>query len=92
MKKKYPRNMLGYGSNSPEVKWPNNSRIAVQFVLNYEEGGENCVLHGDKYSEVFLSEIIAECSINPNFHLFFAALLIPTLQTAPKELLVYIGT
>ena len=58
MKKKYPRNMLGYGSNPPKVKWPNNSKIAVQFVLNYEEGGENCVLHGDKYSETFLSEII----------------------------------
>ena len=58
MKKKYPRNMLGYGSNPPKVKWPNNSKIAVQFVLNYEEGGENCVLHGDTYSETFLSEII----------------------------------
>jgi len=58
MKNKYPRNMLGYGSNLPEVNWPNNSRVAVQFVLNYEEGGENCVLHGDKFSEIFLSEII----------------------------------
>ena len=58
MKKKYPRNMLGYGSNSPEVKWPNNSRIAVQFVLNYEEGAESSILHGDKFSEIFLSEII----------------------------------
>ena len=58
MKNKYPRNMLGYGSNPPKVIWPNNSKIAVQFVLNYEEGGENCVLNGDKYSETFLSEII----------------------------------
>ena len=63
MKKKYPRNMLGYGSSPPKVKWPNNSKIAVQFVLNYEEGGENCVLHGDKYSETFLSEIIGAKSI-----------------------------
>tara|TARA_Y100000590_G_scaffold376967_1_gene442898 strand:- start:1275 stop:2177 length:903 start_codon:yes stop_codon:yes gene_type:complete len=63
MKKKYPRNMCGYGSNPPDVKWPNNSRIAVQFVLNYEEGGENCVLHGDKSSEIFLSEIIGAKSI-----------------------------
>ena len=39
MKKKYPLNMLGYGSNPQEVKWPNNSKIAVQFLLNYEEGG-----------------------------------------------------
>ena len=58
MKNKYPRNMLGYASSPPDVKWPNNSRIAVQFVLNYEEGGENSVLHGDKTSEIFLSEII----------------------------------
>ena len=63
MKNKYPRNMLGYGSSMPDVKWPNNSRIAVQFVLNYEEGGENCVLHGDKFSEIFLSEIIGAKAI-----------------------------
>ncbi len=63
MKKKYPRNMLGYGSNLPEVKWPNNSKIAVQFVLNYEEGGENSILHGDKYSEIFLSEIVGAKAI-----------------------------
>jgi len=58
MKNKYARNMLGYGSNPPKVNWPNKARIAVQFVLNYEEGGENSVLHGDKFSEIFLSEII----------------------------------
>tara|TARA_B100001123_G_scaffold444771_1_gene594509 strand:- start:2182 stop:3081 length:900 start_codon:yes stop_codon:yes gene_type:complete len=58
MKKKYPRDLIGYGSKNLNVKWPNNSKIALQFVLNYEEGGENCVLHGDKTSEVFLSEII----------------------------------
>ena len=54
MRNKYPRNMLGYGSSTPDVKWQNNARIAVQFVLNYEEGGENCVLHGDKFYEIFL--------------------------------------
>ena len=58
MKKKYPRDLIGYGSKNLRVKWPNNAKIALQFVLNYEEGGENCVLHGDKTSEVFLSEII----------------------------------
>ena len=58
MKKKYPRNLIGYGSKNLNIKWPNNARIALQFVLNYEEGGENCVLHGDTTSEVFLSEII----------------------------------
>ena len=56
--KKYSRNMVGYGSKKFQVKWPNNARIALQIVLNYEEGAENCVLHGDKHSEVFLSEII----------------------------------
>lgn len=54
----YPRDLIGYGANPPDPKWPNRARIAVQFVLNYEEGGENCVLHGDEASEAFLSEII----------------------------------
>ena len=58
MTEKYLRDMIGYGSNEPKVSWPNNARIAVQIVLNYEEGAENCVLNGDKNSEVFLSEII----------------------------------
>ena len=58
MSKKYPRDLIGYGSKSKKINWPNNERIAVQIVLNYEEGAENCVLHGDKYSETFLSEII----------------------------------
>jgi putative urate catabolism protein len=50
--------MVGYGSNELKISWPNNARIAIQIVLNYEEGAENCVLYGDKHSEVFLSEII----------------------------------
>jgi len=54
----YPRNLIGYGGNPPDPKWPNGARIAVQFVLNYEEGGENSILHGDAASEVFLSEIV----------------------------------
>ncbi|MCI5084473.1 MAG: allantoinase PuuE [Rhodovulum sp.] len=54
---RYPRNMAGYGANAPDPKWPNNAKVAVQFVLNYEEGGENCVLHGDAASEAFLSDI-----------------------------------
>jgi len=58
MKKRYPRDLVGYGSKKIKVKWPRNSKLALQFVLNYEEGAENCVLHGDKTSEVFLSEII----------------------------------
>ena len=58
MSKKDPRNMIGYGAKDKKIKWPNNAKIAVQIVLNYEEGAENCVLNGDKHSEVFLSEII----------------------------------
>lgn len=54
----YPRDMLGYGATPPHANWPNKAKIAVQFVINYEEGGENCVLHGDKASEAFLSEIV----------------------------------
>jgi putative urate catabolism protein len=54
----YPRDLIGYGANPPHPQWPNNSKIAVQFVINYEEGGENCVLDGDEHSEIFLSEII----------------------------------
>jgi len=53
----YPRDLIGYGRTPPHAQWPNGARIAVQFVLNYEEGGENCVLHGDAGSEQFLSEM-----------------------------------
>lgn len=53
----YPRDLRGYGKTPPFAAWPGKARVAVQFVLNYEEGGENCVLHGDKASEAFLSEI-----------------------------------
>ncbi|MEG2029057.1 MAG: allantoinase PuuE [Janthinobacterium sp.] len=54
----YPRDMAGYGRHPPHAAWPGQARIALQFVLNYEEGGENCVLHGDAGSEQFLSEIV----------------------------------
>jgi len=54
----YPRNMPGHGATPPHPRWPGGARIAVQFVLNYEEGAENSVLHGDPASETFLSEII----------------------------------
>ncbi len=55
---RYPRNMRGHGANPPKADWPNGANIAVQFVINHEEGGENCVLHGDAASEAFLSEIV----------------------------------
>lgn len=54
----YPRDLAGYGRNPPHAQWPGGARVALQFVLNYEEGGENNVLHGDPASETFLSEII----------------------------------
>lgn len=54
----YPRNLIGYGRTPPDPKWQGQARVAVQFVINYEEGGENCILHGDMASEAFLSEII----------------------------------
>ena len=63
MSKKYPRDMIGYGSKEPRVTWPNNAKLALQIVLNYEEGAENNILHGDKNSETFLSEIIGAKAI-----------------------------
>jgi len=60
---KYPRDLAGYGANPPQVNWPERARIAVQFVINYEEGAESCVLHGDEASEAFLSEIVSATPI-----------------------------
>jgi allantoinase len=68
MEKNYPRDLIGYGNHVPHANWPNKARIAVQFVLNYEEGGENSVLHGDAGSEQFLSEIIGAAAY-PDRHL-----------------------
>ena len=53
----YPRNMTGYGRVVPAPPWPNKAKLAIQIVVNYEEGGERCLLHGDSESEAFLSEI-----------------------------------
>jgi len=58
MDKQYPRDLKGYGRSTPDPRWPGGARIAVQFVINYEEGGENSILHGDAGSEAFLSEIV----------------------------------
>ncbi|MFC3725016.1 allantoinase PuuE [Neoaquamicrobium sediminum] len=55
---RYPRDMRGYGRNAPDPRWPGGAHVAVQFVVNYEEGGENCILHGDAASEAFLSEVV----------------------------------
>nr|MBP7537957.1 polysaccharide deacetylase family protein [Ottowia sp.] len=64
----YPRDLRGYGRDVPHARWPGGARIAVQFVLNYEEGGENCVLHGDAASEQFLSEMFNPAAY-PDRHL-----------------------
>ena len=64
----YPRDLVGYGRNPPHADWPGRARVAVQFVLNYEEGGEHCVLHGDAGSEQFLSELFNAASY-PDRHL-----------------------
>lgn len=58
MTDRYPRDLIGYGRTPPHAQWPQDARVAVQFVINYEEGGENCILHGDAASEAFLSEIV----------------------------------
>lgn len=54
----YPRDLIGYGQHVPNPRWPGDARLALQFVVNYEEGGERCLLHGDDASESFLSEIV----------------------------------
>ena len=63
MTSSYPRDIAGYGANPPKAAWPGSARIAVQFVINYEEGGENSILHGDKASEAFLSEKIGRAHV-----------------------------
>ena len=69
MDNNYPRDLIGYRGQPPHANWPNKARIAVQFVLNYEEGAENCKLHGDPASEMFLSEIIGAQPFEGRRHL-----------------------
>lgn len=68
MQQDYPRDLIGYGAQPPHANWPDGARIAVQVVMNYEEGGENCVLHGDAGAETFLSEIIGAPTV-PDRHM-----------------------
>lgn len=70
----YPRDLVGYGQHTPKDVWPNGARIAVQFVVNYEEGGENCILHGDQASEAFLSEMIGAPAIDNMRHMSMESL------------------
>ncbi len=66
---RYPRDLRGYHGHPPDADWPDNARIAVQFVINYEEGAENCILHGDAASESFLSEIVGAVPIAGQRHM-----------------------
>ena len=68
-KPRYPRDMRGYHGHPPDANWPGEARIAVQFVVNYEEGAENCILHGDAASEAFLSEIVGAQPIPGQRHM-----------------------
>ncbi len=75
MASSYPRNLIGYGRTPFHPQWPHQARVAVQFVINYEEGGENCILHGDAASEAFLSESIGAAPLmgvrNMNMESFY---------------------
>lgn len=68
MNNDYPRDLRGYAGTPPDANWPGGARLALQFVVNYEEGAENCVLHGDPASEAFLSEIVGAQPINGMRH------------------------
>jgi putative urate catabolism protein len=74
MNKAYPRDLVGYGATPPQAKWPGKARLALQFVLNYEEGGENSVLHGDRASEAFLSEIVGAQPVEDARHMSMESL------------------
>lgn len=65
----YPRDLCGYGQQPPAADWPGGARTAVQFVINYEEGAENCVLHGDSAAEAFLSEIVGAAAVEGQRHM-----------------------
>ncbi len=69
MSASYPRDLIGYGATPPHARWPGGARIAVQMVLNYEEGGENSILHGDAGAETFLSEIINAAPVDGARHM-----------------------
>ena len=69
MDQEYDRDLIGYADNTPTVSWKDNAKVAVQFVINYEEGSENCILHGDEASEAFLSEIVGAQAFKGQRHM-----------------------
>jgi len=74
MSRAYPRDLVGYGAKPPKAKWPGGARLALSFVLNYEEGGESSVLHGDKAAEAFLSEIVGAQALEGVRHMSMESL------------------
>ena len=74
MSESYPRDLVGYGAHPPMANWPGKARVAVQFVLNYEEGGENAILHGDAASESFLSEMVGTPALEGVRHMSMESL------------------
>jgi putative urate catabolism protein len=70
----YPRDLIGYGAHPPHAQWPSDARIALQFVLNYEEGAERAVMHGDEVSEYFLSEMVGTAPIPGMRHMSMESL------------------
>src|SRR5688500_10412000 len=70
----YPRDLIGYGAKPPKPRWPGSARLALNFVLNYEEGGENAILHGDKAAEAFLSEIVGARALEGVRHMSMESL------------------
>jgi putative urate catabolism protein len=74
MEKAYPRDLVGYGARPPKVRWPRSARLALNFVLNYEEGGESSVLHGDQAAEAFLSEIVGAQPVEGMRHMSMESL------------------
>jgi hypothetical protein len=86
-----PRDLVGYGNQGPTtVKWPNNAKVAINFVLNYEEGGESCVLHGDTHSEHLLSEIVGQQPYGTS-HVFIAFFIdFITCRISSNESIVFL--
>src|SRR5215475_7044226 len=80
----YPRDLVGYGRSPPHARWPGRARIALQFVLNHEEGSENCVLDGDAHSETFLSEIIGAAAF-PMRHMSMESLFEYGSRARPRN-------
>ncbi len=70
------RDFIGYGPNPPNPNWPNNAKLAISFVLNYEEGGENSILNGDSQSETFLNEVKFCFSLFYNLFTFLFSFII----------------